>query len=337
MKNGLRFLIVLVVLVGFVFLAGQRTAWASPPPPVDVSGTGPITLGGCVTGNVKDMVAGVKLNAALLDGWNSYPTDGLPPMPDYYWTLPGGPADIFSCLVNIKLLENDQLVQLLAQEKGTAEVCLALPANKGGSIYFLDKFFNDKAAWVQVGGPFAAGSVGCVPAANSGVYAIYAPDSAGHPGPTPVTDTITTVTNIQVGSVLVPEYTTTLVERGPLVLGGCVTGNVNDIPAGDKLEASLIKNWGTLPTLPQGAGEFYRCVAQLKFYEGTILTSKLPVDKGYATICFAVPPQANGSIYFLDKFFDENAVWTAVAGPFPAGIACGPADQSGLYGMVDKK
>jgi hypothetical protein len=338
MKNFTRLLIVLLVAVAFVVIAGQKAAWASPPPPVEVTGTNPLVLGGCVTGSVKDMIAGVKLNAALLDGWNSYPTDGLPPMPEYYWSLPGGPADIFSCVVNIKLMENNQLVQSLSQEKGTAEVCILLPSNKGGSIYFLDKFFNDKPAWTLVGGPFTAGSIGCVPAKNSGVYAIYAPDAAGHPAPTtPAGTTITTVTYTQVGSVLVPKYTTTITKPGPLVLGGGVTGNVSDLPDGNRLDAALVSSWAGLPVLPAGVGEFYRSIAQLKFYEGNTLVSKLATDKGYATICFAVPPQKNGTIYFLDKFFDPKADWVSIAGPFPTGIACGPADQSGLYGMVDTK
>lgn len=341
MAKTIRLMLVLVVVIGFVILAGQKAALASPPPPIDVTGdpatgTGPYKLGECITGNVTGFKQGVKLNVALLDGWNSYPTDGLPPMPNYYWSLPGGPADIFSCLVNIKLFESDQLLKDLDPAQGTAEVCIATPADKGGDIYFLDKFFNDKSLWEKVGGPFAAGTFGCVPAAKSGVYAFYAPNPTGHPATQPGT-TITTVTYTQVGSVIVPSYTTTIIKPGTLSLGGCVTGSVRDLPDGDRIEGNLIKSTAGLPDLPVNAGEFYRCIVELKFFDGDTLVSKLPLEKGFATICFAIPPKMNGSIYFLDKFFDTNAKWTEVAGPFPAGIACGPTDQSGLYGMADKK
>jgi len=220
MAKTIRILFVLVVAVGLVFLAGQKV-FASPPPPVDVTGqptpvSAPYKIGGCVTGNVVSFTQNIKLNVALLDGWNSYPTDGLPPMPTYYWTLPGGAADIFSCLVNIKLFESDQLLKDLDPAKGTAQVCLATPANKGGDIYFLDKFTNDKPVWVKIGGPFAAGTIGCVPAMKSGVYAFYAPDPAAHPAPS--SNKVTTVTYQKVGSVLVPSYTTTIVKPGPLEL-----------------------------------------------------------------------------------------------------------------------
>jgi hypothetical protein len=170
---------------------------------------------------------------------------------------------------------------------------------------------------------------------NSGVYAFYAPEPAGHPAPTKRAGE-TTGTH-KVGSVDVPDEETTVTKPGPIVLGGCVTGNLKDIPFGDKLEAELVKSWQGLPQLPKGVGEFYRCVADLKFYEGEKLVTKLPVEKGYATICFAVPPQSNASIYFLDKYFTKDAAWVPVAGPFTSGISCGPADQTGLYGMVDKK
>jgi hypothetical protein len=340
MTKTIRILLVLVVVVGFAVLAGQMTVLASPPPPIDVTGdpttgTGPYQIGECVTGTVTSFKSGIKLNAALLDGWNSYPTDGLPPMPSYYWTLPGGPADIFSCVVNIKLFEADQVQKSLDPAKGTAEVCLATPSGKSGSIYFLDKFFNDKPVWEKVGGPFEGGTIGCVPALKSGVYAFYAPEPAGHVSTGP--GTTTTVTYTQVGSVITPYYTTTINKAGPLVLGGCVTGNVKDIPTGDRLDASLVKSWGDLPNLPTGVGEFYRCVVDLKFYENGKMVNQLAAEKGYATICFAVPPQSNGTIYFLDKYFNAKAEWEQIAGPFQEGISCGPADKTGIYGMVDKK
>jgi hypothetical protein len=340
MKKLFRFLLVAIFVAGIAIFASQKAAWASPPPPIDVTGdpvtgTGPYKLGGCVTGNVKDFKTGIKLNAAMLDGWNSYPTAGLPAMPNYYWSLPGGPADIFSCLVNIKLLDGTKLLNALPNEKGTAEVCLETPVGKNGSIYFLDKFFKDNPVWVKVGGPFVGGTVACVPALNSGVYAYYAPEPAGHPEPTKTGGGV--IGTHKEGSVDVPDDHETIEKPGPIILGGCVTGEVKDLPEGSKLEAQLVRSWQGLPQLPRGVGEFYRCIADLKFFDNGKLVNKLPAEKGYATICFSIPPQSNGSIYFLDKYFTKNAAWVPVAGPFTTGISCGPADQSGLYGMVDKK
>jgi hypothetical protein len=342
MNKIFRFLLFLAVLIAVGIFAGQKAVLASPPPPVDVTGeptteSGQYQLGGCVTGSVKSFKPGIKLNAALLDGWNAYPTVGLPPMPDYYWTLPGGPADIFTCLVNIKLFDGETVLKSLPAEKGSAEVCLQTPPGKTGSIYFLDKFFNDKPVWVMVGGPFSGGMVACVPAVNSGVYAFYAPDPAGHPAP-PQPVTSTTAGTHRVGSIDVPNAgVVTVTQPGGLVLGGCVTGNIKDLPGGDTIQAELVHSWPGYPDLPTGVGEFYRCVVKLQFYEASKLIDKIPVEKGNVTICFAVPPQSNGTIYFLDKYLTKEAVWIPLAGPFPTGIACGPADQTGLYGMVDKR
>ena len=181
---------------------GQKAVWAAPPPPIDVpgdpkTGAGPYKLGGCVTGTVKDLKPGFKINVAMLEAWNSYRTEGLPPMPMYYWTLPGGPEDIFSCVTIVKIMqndkmlkefpayENDQYTKDFPYTKGSAEVCLDTPLEKTGYIYFYDEFkwFYNKAIhgdnypnWVQVGGPFPGGTKGCVPVTYSGVYGYYSPE-----------------------------------------------------------------------------------------------------------------------------------------------------------------
>ena len=337
MNKKIRFLLMTIVVLAIGIFAMQK-ALASPPPPIDVtceptSESAQYKLGGCITGDVKSFKPEVKLNVALLDGWNAYPTEGLPPLPDYYWTLPGGPADIFSCLVYIRLYDGDTLQKTLPAEKGVAQVCLQTPPGKVGSIYFLDKFFEDKPVWVTVGGPFQGGSVACVPAPNSGIYAYYAPDPTGHPS---AGGTGGTGGTHRVGSVEVPNGETTVTKPGSLTLGGCVTGNVKDLPAGASIDAQLVSSWPGFPPLPLGVGDFYRCVVKINFFTGGQPTDQLPVQKGDITLCFAVPPQMNGTIYKLNTQ-TPNSTWEFVAGPFPTGIACGPVDATGLYGMVDKR
>ena len=116
MKKAFRLILVLAALAVVVIFIGQKAVWAAPPPPIDVpgdpkTGAGPYKLGGCVTGTVKDLKPGFKVNVALLEAWNSYRTEGLPPMPMYYWVLPGGTEDIFSCVTTVKIMQNDKLLK----------------------------------------------------------------------------------------------------------------------------------------------------------------------------------------------------------------------------------
>jgi hypothetical protein len=340
MKKLLLFLLVAVVMAAFVVVAGKTNVFAAPPPPSDVpgdptTGSGDYKLGGCVSGSVLALKPGFKLNVALLEGWNSYPTEGLPPMPEYYWTLPGGPADIFTCVAILKTMEKDKELQAFPKDKGTAQVCLETPLEKEGSIYYYDqfKYLSKNPKWVKVGGPYKGGEKACVPVTNSGVYAYYAPEPDAHPKVTP--ETVTSLVYVRVGSVDVPTYVTSIVKPGPLALGGCVTGNVKDLPVGDKLDAELITSTDGLKPLPENVGKFYQCIADLKLYEGDKLLKELAKDQGNVTICFAIPPKHEGIIYFLDKHFDDKAEWVAVSDIFPTGIACGPVMKSGYYGMVD--
>jgi hypothetical protein len=355
MSKMIRFLMILAVIAGVVFVAGQKIVWAAPPPPIDVTGdattgAGPYLLGGCVSGKVKDIIAtaGYKLNVSLLENWNAYRTEGLPPMPMYYWTLPGGPDDIFTCVAILQIKKNDDLLKEFpvyqGSEKtadfqftqGSAEVCLDTPPDKLGSIYYYDNFklFGNNPTWVKLGGPYPAGAKGCVPVKYSGVYAYYAPVPDKVLGPDKVT---TTITYQRVGSVDVPSYTTSIAQNGAMALGGCVTGNVEDLVEGKgySLEAALITSAAALKPLPENVGKFYQCIADLKLKQNTTLVDLLPAADGDVTICFAVPPNQQGSIYYHDKYFNDQSDWVLVAGPFDTGIACGPVMKSGYYGMVD--
>ncbi len=340
MKKALQVILILAILAGAGIIIGQKSVWASPPAPIDVTGdpetgTGPYELGGCVTGNVNNLKDGFKLNVSMLDTWNSYRIQGLPPMPMFYWTLPGGPDDIFSCVVTLKIMENDTQQKEFKADKGTAEVCLDTPEDKEGSIYFYDqfKYFGEYPSWVKVGGPYPGASKGCVPVTYSGVYAYYSPEQDKDLNdPNKFT---TEVVTQRVGSVDVPTTQTKLASNGPLALGGCVTGNIEDLKDGYVMDAALLTTWDGVKPLPEKVGEFYECVLDVKFNENDKMIQELPEPDGNTTICFAIPLDKVGVIYFLDKYYDDEAEWVPVSEQFESGIACGPVTKSGYYGMVD--
>ncbi len=362
MKKNIRLILVLLAIGVTLIFIGQQVVRAAPPPPIDVNGNpktgaGPYSLGGCITGTVKDLKPGYKINVAVLEGWNSYRTEGLPPMPLYYWSLPGGTEDIFSCVAVIKIMENDQLLQefpLYKKDKdsqafpftkGSAEVCLETPLNvKEGYIYFYDQFrwFYDKKIngdnypnWVKVGGPFPGGTRACVPVTYSGVYGYYAPEPEKDLNDPAMFQT--TVIYKREGSVLVPDYVTTIAKNGPIALGGCVTGNVADLPEnkGYEMTASILTSLEDQEKLPPDVGKLYNCIVDLKLNQNGNLIDELPGADGNVTLCFAVPPNQKGTIYFFDKYFNDKAVWEPVSDPYKSGIACGPVMKSGYYAMVD--
>jgi hypothetical protein len=339
MNKPIRLIMVFAALAFLVAMVGPKTIFAAPPEPIDVPGdpsthSGPYELGWCVSGSVKDLADGYLLNVGLLEEWNSYPLDGLPGVPDFYWALPGGAGDIFSCVATLKVMDNGTMVKSFPGDKGSAEVCLDTPSGKEGWIYFLDvfKLSSENPVWVEVGGPFAGGSRGCVPVANSGVYAYFSPTFV-----VPVTglEPVTIMTIQTEGTVDVPAYTTIMAEVGGMELGGCVTGNIEDLAPdqGYRVEASVTSTEGN--PLPEDVGKFYECVVDIKLYQGDTLLTELPKDDGNITICFAVPPDKNGSVYYLDKYFKDDAKWDSIGGAFDTGIACSPITKSGVYGMVD--
>jgi hypothetical protein len=320
------------------------------------TGAATYSLGGCISGSVKDLIPGYKINVAVLEGWNSYRTEGLPPMPLYYWDLPGGPEDIFSCVVIVQIMQNDKLLKEFPEykknelspdypfTKGSAEVCLETPLGKDGYIYFYDQFqwqYDKKLYgenypfWVKVGGPFPGGTKACVPVTFSGVYGYYAPEIDKD-----LTDTskfTTTTVYEKKGTVLVPHTVITIAKNGAIALGGCVTGNIADLPEnkGYKMEASIITSLEDKDKLPADVGVFYECIVDLKLYQDNNMINELPQGDGNVTLCFAVPPNQKGTIYYYDKYFNATPVWEPVSDAYKTGIACGPVMKSGYYGMVD--
>jgi hypothetical protein len=357
MNKAIKFIMVLTALAVVIGFFAPKTVDAAPPPPIDVIGdptTGANTyeLGGCVTGQVKDFLPGYLINVALLETWNAYRTEGLPAMPMYYWSLPGGPDDIFTCITVVKIMQNGEMLTSFPTytadeakdtpfKQGSAEVCLNTPMDKEGYIYYYDEFklLNTSGSteypnWVEVGGPFPGGSKGCVPIKYSGVYAFYSPE------PNKAIDDSKFDRKLRyelIGSVVVPIYSQTIKSNGPMALGGCVTGNVEDLAFGKgyEMRATLITDPGGIEALPDKVGEFYECIIDLRLYKDGTMIDELPVEDGNVTICFAIPPYQNGTVYYFDKYYGVAPEWTQASDNFKTGIACSPVYRTGYYGMVD--
>ena len=140
------------------------------------------------------------------------------------------------------------------------------------------------------------------------------------------------------GTVDVPSSYATVTEDGSFALGGSVTGDVIDLAEGEeyKIEAQLIGSSSDGKLLSDDVGEFQKSIIDLKIYQNNVLVDELPTKDGNVQICFAVPPDQNGTMYFLDKYFDQQAEWKAVSEPFKTGIACNPVTKTGYYGMAGK-
>lgn len=357
----LRMIALVVILAVMVIGIGQKAGWAAPPKPIDVvgfekTGANTYTLGNCISGSVKDLKPDYKLNVSVLETWNSYRTEGLPPMPIYYWILPGGTEDIFSCVAVVKVMEKDTLLPqfpLYKEDqytkeypfiKGSAEVCLETPdQKKQGYIYWYDEFrlFYNKDVhgefypnWIKVGGPFPGGTKACVPVTYSGIYAYYSPDPEKELGP----DKVQEQTRYRKeGTVLVPYTVLELKMNGPFALGGCVTGNLENIffEKGYEVKMEIKTSLKPEEELPKWIGEFYRCIVDVKFYKDGVQIEELPEADGYAKLCYAIPPYKDGTMYYFDAYYDEKPEWERVSDHYKTGIACSPIMRSGYYGMVD--
>lgn len=100
---------------------------------------------------------------------------------------------------------------------------------------------------------------------------------------------------------------------------------------------------GPLPNrLPDGAGNFLADIVFLRIYIHGELVDEVPESVGDITLCFALPPDKSGQIYFYDfygsRFFHRagQPAWVSSVTTNEDGIVCTSAltTASGAYALV---
>jgi hypothetical protein len=129
------------------------------------------------------------------------------------------------------------------------------------------------------------------------------------------------------GTVKPPPFNIVIPVTGDYSLGGFCTLSVNLTDAEVNLQANLL---APLPgELPQNVHKVEQgCL--LTYNRAGQLLNQLPAEAGSTTICFAAGPNQEMTVYFYN-LYSGNPTWTALETTVEAGIACAPANESGVY------
>lgn len=131
-------------------------------------------------------------------------------------------------------------------------------------------------------------------------------------------------------------------QDGQYAVGGIATFSVEDLKEGYCIEWETKEHGFALGRLPKHAGKFLTNFVFQRIYLNRHLQYKLPPDNGNIQTCFAVPPNKQVTIYFLDFFgarFEKRRgqiSWVPVETTIVDGLACANTDTSGVYALVRK-
>jgi len=143
------------------------------------------------------------------------------------------------------------------------------------------------------------------------------------------------------GSVKPPPPFILVCKDGVKSVGGVATLEVKNLADGYCIMATLRNPAFALGHFPKDIGKPLAHFTILRvFYHGR-LVNDLPTEEGQVSLCYAVPPQKTGQIYFHDFYgprFGRHGRndWVPLDTTVNNGIACAAAQDTGAYGLFGK-
>ena len=151
---------------------------------------------------------------------------------------------------------------------------------------------------------------------------------------------VTFFANPAPGSVKPPPAELTVCEQGDFSVGGVSILKVKQLVAGYCLTATLWNHAFALGRIPAGAGKVLADITFLRVFHHGRFVYDVPTTDGNVEICYAVPPETQGQIFFFDFFGPRFGKRTGQPSwePLPTtvidGEACAPAQTSGAYALI---
>jgi len=142
------------------------------------------------------------------------------------------------------------------------------------------------------------------------------------------------------GTVCPPPDSITVCANGTYSVGGVSTLKITELAPDYCLEAFLHNKAIALGRIPDGAGQVLANATFLKVYHHSRFVYGIPAVDGKVEICYAVPPGMQASIYFLDHYGPRFGVrtgqpsWQPLQTTVTNGVACAPAQTSGVYALI---
>ncbi|NOY99951.1 MAG: hypothetical protein GXP40_12265 [Chloroflexi bacterium] len=148
----------------------------------------------------------------------------------------------------------------------------------------------------------------------------------------------------QKGSVVPPPATFTVCSPydipGVYSVGGVATLHLDEFSQGYCVGTILWNHRFAPGRLPDGAGGFLSEIVFVRIYLYGNLVDKVSTGVGDVSVCFALPPDKEGQIYFYDfygpRFFHRTGqpAWVSTVTTNENGIVCTTALASGAYALV---
>lgn len=129
---------------------------------------------------------------------------------------------------------------------------------------------------------------------------------------------------------------------GVYPIGGVAVLYVDELDPGYCVQANIIivQQQKKTGKLPEGGQAFLSKIALFRVYKQG-LVDKVPLDDANMSLCFALPPDKEGEIYFYDyygaDFFGrkENPGWVVNGTVDNEGIVCTSAMATGAYVLIE--
>lgn len=316
--------------------AGQSAAEAPAPRPfsIDINDSGKYTLGGICEIEIK-YNQGVSL---LTKADVNVPLEESSLVPFGY----EGDVYLPGCHI-VHHDENGNVVRVADTTKGSWRVCFAERPDIELTVYHYYDEPEDGTPkiWLELETSHQDG-LACADAIFTGEYAPGSKEkplvnNAERQGLIPVTG--------ELGTVIPPAPSEKITESGNYAIGGICSliveykqpelsddAHVADNLRDDKDRVDSYDN-NQYDRFPDGQGLIYEPGCHVVHYDkDKIVEWEMTPEQGSWKICFAVRPDRHNTIYYyLGDYQDQASKWVALETTTEGGMACAPAQHTGVY------
>lgn len=349
MKKYIQIFVVLALALAVIGIARANPAWAgastnspqSAPQSglelVDLNVAQPMSI--IVTGSGSYLIGGVcKFDVTYTATDLKDQVDAEVPVADSQAVPFAGTGDLYYPGCHVVHYKADKIVDEANATDGSWKVCFGKRPDVALTIYYyLDNPAGGSPSWSSLP-TTVEGAYACAPALHTGVYmpaGDVIPAEGGyetisgipiHPQPGP-------------GSVQPPDFPNVITQSGAYAMGGICTLDV--YYKVDNLSDNLWQEFpiedNVIVSFPENNDILFFPGCHVLHYELTEVQKYMGPEKGTWKICFAAAPDKTMTIYFYESLLHvdnhENITppWTALPTTVENGLACAPAEYTGVY------
>ena len=300
---------------------------SAQPMSIVVTGSGSYLIGGVCKFDVEYKGSDLKDNV-----------DAEVPIAESKRVPFAGTGELYYPGCHVVHYKQDKVVDNASGEDGNWKVCFGKRPDVSLKIYYyLDNPSGGSSAWSSLP-TTVEGDYACAPAFHTGVY-MPAGDFIEAPGGYETISGIPIRPTPRPGTVQVPSFSHVITASGSYAMGGICTLDV--LYKVDNLSDNLWEEFPIEDTLivnfPDNGDILFFPGCHVLHYELSEVQKLMPAEKGEWQICFAAAPGKQMTIYYYESMLHEDVheaitpPWTALPTTVENGLACAPAQETGVY------